>query len=183
MGKPSPLYDVRLIHPDGSPCEPGEEGEVVMFVESGKRLGLLTCYFLNGEKIDPVENGIYHTGDTAYVDEDGYYWYVGRTDDMIKSSGYRIGPFEIESVLNTHPAVKESAIIGVPDPMRGQAICAVLVLREGHTPSDSLTKELQNYVKKNTAPYKYPRVVKYIAELPKTTSGKIIRKGLADLVQ
>ena len=177
MGKPSPLYDVHLVHPDGTDVEHGETGEVVIRVPEGARqLGLLDYYWLDGERIDPVKDGLYHTGDTAYQDEDGYYWYVGRVDDMIKCSGYRIGPFEIESVLNTHPAVRESAIVGAPDPIRGQIVCAVLALRPGFEPSDALTKELQEYVKHNTAPYKYPRKIVYLDDLPKTTSGKIIRR-------
>ncbi len=174
MGKPSPLYRTAIIRPDGSPCGCGEEGEVVIFTDGGQ-LGLLDCYFADGEKIYPVKDGIYHTGDTAYCDKDGYYWYVGRTDDVIKSSGYRIGPFEIESVLNSHPAIRESAIIGRPDDMRGQIVCAVVALSSGYEPSDELTRELKDYVKHKTAPYKYPRIIKYIDALPKTTSGKIIR--------
>ncbi len=178
MGKPSPLYDVALIDKDGNRCGVGDEGEVVMFVKDGKQVGLLDYYYQDGEKINPVENGIYHTGDIAYEDEDGYYWYVGRNDDMIKCSGYRIGPFEIESILNTHPAVKECAIIGRPDEIRGQIVCAVVVLTPGYEASDELTKELQTYVKKMTAPYKYPRKIEYVPELPKTTSGKITRNAL-----
>lgn len=177
MGKPSPLYHTAIIRPDGTECGCGEEGEVVIFTDGGQ-LGLLDCYFADGEKIYPVKDGIYHTGDTAYRDSDGYYWYVGRTDDMIKSSGYRIGPFEIESVLNSHPAIRESAIIGQPDEMRGQIICAVVSLTSGYEPSDELTRELKDYVKHKTAPYKYPRVIKYIDALPKTTSGKIIRNAV-----
>ncbi len=177
MGKPSPLYHTAIIRPDGSPCGCGEEGEVVIFTDGGQ-LGLLDCYFADGEKIYPVKDGIYHTGDTAYCDKDGYYWYVGRTDDVIKSSGYRIGPFEIESVLNSHPAIRESAIIGQPDEMRGQIVCAVVALSNGYEPSDELTRELKDYVKRKTAPYKYPRIIKYIDTLPKTTSGKIIRNAV-----
>ncbi len=177
MGKPSPLYDVALLNKNGERCSEGEEGEVVMFVDKG-HVGLLDYYYQDGERISPIEDGIYHTGDIAYEDENGYYWYVGRNDDMIKCSGYRIGPFEIESILNTHPAVKESAIVGRPDEIRGQIVCAVIVLTPGHTPSDELTKELQDYVKKNTAPYKYPRKIEYVEALPKTTSGKIIRNAL-----
>lgn len=178
MGKPSPLYDVQLLNADGRFCEVGEEGEVVIMIHGEEPLGLLTCYYAQGETINPVVDGVYHTGDIAYKDEDGYFWYVGRNDDMIKCSGYRIGPFEIETVLNTHAAVKESAIIGAPDPVRGQIVCAVVVLHEGFTGSETLTKELQQYVKVNTAPYKYPRKIIYIDDLPKTTSGKIIRKEL-----
>ncbi len=177
MGKPSPLYDVHLVSPDGSDVAHGETGEVVIRVPAGTpQLGLLDYYWLDGQRIDPVRDGLYHTGDTAYQDEDGYFWYVGRVDDMIKCSGYRIGPFEIESVLNTHPAVRESAIVGAPDPIRGQIVCAVLTLRPGFSPSDALTEELQRYVKHSTAPYKYPRKIVYLDDLPKTTSGKIIRR-------
>lgn len=178
MGKPSPLYDVALIDNNGNRCAVGDEGEVVMFVKDGKQVGLLDYYYLDGEEINPVEDGIYHTGDIAYEDEDGYYWYVGRNDDMIKCSGYRIGPFEIESVLNTHEAVKECAIVGRPDELRGQIVCAVVVLTPGFEPSEELTKELQTFVKKMTAPYKYPRKIEYVSELPKTTSGKITRNAL-----
>jgi len=139
---------------------------------------LLTKYSLNRESIQPLQGGVYHTGDIAYKDTDGYFYYVGRNDDMIKCSGYRIGPFEIESVLNTHEAVKECAIVGRPDEIRGQIVCAVVVLAPGFEPSDALTKELQDYVKKLTAPYKYPRKIEYVSELPKTTSGKITRNAL-----
>ena len=179
MGCPSPLYHVALIHPDGSLCARGETGEVVILQDGPHRpLGLLAAYYRDGVRTDPIADGVYHTGDEAYEDEDGFYWYVGRNDDMIKCSGYRIGPFEIESVLNTHPAVRESAIVGAPDPVRGQVVCAVVVLREGYEPSDELTLELQKHVKANTAPYKYPRIVRYVDALPKTTSGKIIRSAI-----
>ncbi len=178
MGKPSPLYNVQIIDKNGEKCPKGVNGEVVILVDGDGQVGLLTAYGTNGDIRSPIEHGVYHTGDVAYEDEDGYYWYVGRNDDMIKCSGYRIGPFEIESVLNTHPAVKESAVVGRPDEIRGQVVCSVIALREGYTPSAELTKELQTYVKKNTAPYKYPRVVEYIDALPKTTSGKIIRRDL-----
>ena len=179
MGKPSALYDVAIIDKEGNPCEAGEVGEVIIRVnkENKYAVGLTVGYFIDG-KFSKGYNDIYHTGDMVYEDTDGYYWFVGRNDDMIKCSGYRIGPFEIETILNTHDAVKESAIIGRPDPLRGQIVCAVISLREGYEPSDALTKELKDYVKKNTAPYKYPRIIEYIPELPKTTSGKIIRKGL-----
>ncbi len=184
MGKPSPLYDTVIIHPDGTLCKTGETGEVVMRIPDRKnQVGLLDCYCLDGVRTDPVVDGIYHTGDTAYMDEDGYFWYVGRVDDMIKCSGYRIGPFEIESILNAHPAVKESAIVGAPDPVRGQIVCAVVALHEGYEASEELTKLLQDYVKKSTAPYKYPRRIVYVDSLPKTTSGKIIRNKAKEFVQ
>ena len=183
MGRPSPLYDIRLLKSDGTFSKVNEPGEVVI-LNAKNCLGLLDHYVLNDERINSLdENGIYHTGDIAYMDNDGYFWYVSRNDDMIKSSGYRIGPFEIESVLNTHPAVTESAIIGLPDPIRGQIICAVIHLAEGYSPSYELTKELQNYVKVNTAPYKYPRAIVYAKELPKTTSGKIIRHDILKKIE
>ncbi len=133
-------------------------------------------YYLDEEKTKAAwHDGMYHTGDTAWKDEDGYYWYVGRTDDVIKASGYRIGPFEIESVLMEHPSVLECAVTGAPDPVRGQVVKATIVLTRGYQPSEELKKELQNYVKKQTAPYKYPRIVEFVEELPKTISGKIRR--------
>ncbi|MEA4816174.1 MAG: AMP-binding protein [Lachnospiraceae bacterium] len=183
MGKPSPLYDIALIHPDGTHCKPDEEGEVVIYTKDKNQLGLLKCYGRDGLEFNPTdENGVYHTGDIAYEDEDGYFWYVSRTDDMIKCSGYRIGPFEIESVLNMHPAVKESAIVGYADEIRGQVVCAVIKLTDEYKGSDQLTKELQTFVKENTAPYKYPRIIKYVNELPKTTSGKIIRNAIRKII-
>lgn len=136
----------------------------------------MVCYYRDEEKTaDTCRGGWHHTGDTAWRDEDGYIWYVGRNDDVIKSSGYRIGPFEIESVLVKHPSVLECAITGVPDPVRGQIVKATVVLRPGYEPSEALKKELQTYVKKETAPYKYPRAVEFVSELPKTISGKIRR--------
>ena len=178
MGRPSPLYDVRLIDKEGNSVERGDNGEVVMFVPEGEvPVGLMCGYDIDGRLVRNYTN-IYHTGDIAYEDEDGYYWYVGRQDDIIKCSGYRIGPFEIESIINTHPAVRESAVIGRPDEIRGQVVCAVVALRDGFAPSDELTAEIKQHVKTNTAPYKYPRIVEYLPELPKTTSGKIIRNVL-----
>ncbi len=178
MGKPSPLYDVRLVDKDGNRVERGDNGEVVIFIEEGSTpVGLMCGYDVDGQLKRNYTN-IYHTGDIAYEDEDGYYWYVGRADDIIKCSGYRIGPFEIESIINTHPAVKESAVIGRPDEIRGQVVCAVIALREGFEPSEALSKEIKQHVKTNTAPYKYPRIIEWIKELPKTTSGKIIRNVL-----
>ena len=133
-------------------------------------------YYKDEEKTrEAWHDGLYHTGDTAWMDDDGYYWYVGRTDDVIKASGYRIGPFEIESVLMEHPAVLECAVTGAPDPVRGQVVKATIVLTKNYAPSDELVKELQVYVKKQTAPYKYPRIVEFVTELPKTISGKIRR--------
>ena len=139
-------------------------------------MGLFKEYYRDPERTHEAwNNGIYYTGDVAWKDEDGYYWYIGRTDDVIKSSGYRIGPFEVESALMEHPAVLECAITAVPDDLRGQIVKATIVLTKNYQPSDALIKELQNHVKKVTAPYKYPRIVEFVKELPKTTSGKIRR--------
>ena len=179
LGKPNPLYRIALLDEDGSICEEGEEGEVCIYVGDGNPVGLFTEYYKAPEKnAESRVNGWYHTGDTAWKDEDGYYWFVGRADDVIKSSGYRIGPFEVESALMTHPCVLECAISGAPDPVRGQIVKATVVLAKGYAPSEELKKELQNHVKHVTAPYKYPRIVEFVAELPKTTSGKIRRKQL-----
>ena len=177
MGKPSPLYRVDLFDEDGNTVAPGEVGEICVITEEGKKQpGLFCSYYRNEEKTrESWHDGLYHTGDTAWKDEDGFYWYVGRTDDVIKASGYRIGPFEIESVLMEHPAVLECAITGAPDPVRGQVVKATIVLTKNYQPSDALVKELQQYVKKQTAPYKYPRIVEFVEELPKTISGKIKR--------
>lgn len=175
MGKPSPQFEIDIIDDAGNSCAPGVTGEVVIRTEP-RPVGLMNCYYRDEEKTNAaIHDGFYHTGDTAWRDEDGYLWYVGRTDDIIKSSGYRIGPFEIESVLVKHDAVLECAITGVPDPVRGQVVKATVVLAPGYTASEELKKELQQYVKKETAPYKYPRVVEFVAELPKTINGKIRR--------
>ena len=176
MGKPSPLYDVDIIKEDGTPCKVNETGEIVIRAERGKHPALFKEYYRNKEVTDAAwAGGVYHTGDTAYRDEDGYFWYVGRTDDLIKASGYRIGPFEIESILMEHPAVLECAITAADDAIRGKVVKATIVLTKNYKPSDELAKELQNYVKKSTAPYKYPRIVEFVDELPKTISGKIRR--------
>ena len=175
-GKPSPAYHMDLVDENGNTVPPGTVGEIVVHTEGGKTPGLFSGYYLNEALTKEAwHDGLYHTGDTAWMDEDGYYWYVGRTDDIIKSSGYRIGPFEIESVLMEHPCTLECAITGVPDPIRGQIVKATIVLAKGYEPSDALKKELQDYVKKQTAPYKYPRVIEFVDELPKTISGKIRR--------
>ena len=143
--------------------------------------GMFLGYYRDEERTQSVWNyGVYHTGDVAWKDEDGYFWYVGRADDVIKSSGYRIGPFEVESALMEHPAVLETAITGVPHPERGQIVKATIVLAEGYQPSEELKKELQNHVKKTTAPYKYPREIEFVTELPKTISGKIRRVELRE---
>lgn len=177
MGKPSPLYNVDIVDEDGNSVEDGIVGEIVVHPhKNGERFGLLKGYYRDEERTAALwQGGIFHTGDTAYRDEDGFFWYVGRTDDVIKASGYRIGPFEVESVLMEHPAVLEVAVTGAPDPVRGQVVKATIVLTSQYHPSDELKKELQDYVKKTTAPYKYPRIVDFVDELPKTISGKIKR--------
>ncbi|MBQ5338353.1 MAG: AMP-binding protein [Oscillospiraceae bacterium] len=177
MGKPSPLYNIHLLRPDGTECEDGEEGSIMACgIDKQHPTGLFCGYYKNPELTEAVLGGEnYDTGDVAWRDSRGYFWFVGRNDDVIKCSGYRIGPFEVESALLTHPAVVESAITGAPDPIRGQVVKATVVLAKGYTPSPELTKELQNHVKKETAPYKYPRVIEYVDELPKTLGGKIKR--------
>lgn len=176
MGKPTPLYDVDLVDTEGNSVPVGEVGEIVVRGEYTKTPGLFRGYYRSKEITDDAwHDGMYHTGDTAYRDEDGYYWYVSRNDDVIKSSGYRVGPFEVESVLIAHPAVLECAVTGVPDPIRGQIVKATIVLTKDYQPSDQLAEELKTYVKRNTAPYKYPRMIEFVKELPKTVSGKIMR--------
>lgn len=178
MGKPIPLYNVEIQREDGSRCDTGETGEVCIDI-SKKAPGIMLEYFRNATKTaEAMHDGWYHTGDTAWCDEDGYFWYVGRNDDVIKSSGYRIGPFEIESVLLEHESVRECAVTGVPDPTRGKAVKATIVLAEGFEGTESLTRELQTWVKKRTAPYKYPRIVEYVDALPKTVNGKIRRAAI-----
>ncbi len=175
MGKPVPLYTVEIQREDGSRCNPGETGEICIQTNPYPA-GLMVEYYRDEEKTrEAIHDGWYHTGDTAWCDEDGYFWYVGRNDDVIKSSGYRIGPFEIESVLLTHKAVAECAVTGVPDPLRGTAVKATIVLAPGYEGSDALSKELQVWVKDQTAPYKYPRIIDYVDSLPKTVNGKIRR--------
>jgi acetyl-CoA synthetase len=181
MGKPSPLYDVHILDDNGKEVPNGEVGEICVKAERGKQPGLFLGYYNDPERTNSVwHDGFYHTGDTAWRDEDGYLWYIGRTDDVIKSSGYRIGPFEIESVLMEHPAVLECAITAAPDPVRGQVVKATIVLTKKYQPSDELAQELKDYVKHQTAPYKYPRIVEFVDELPKTISGKIRRVALRD---
>ena len=176
MGKPSPGYDIDILREDGSSCDMGEEGQLVVRTSKYKPWGMFDGYYRDEERTKSVwHNDIYYTGDMVWRDEDGYLWFVGRSDDVIKSSGYRIGPFEVESALMEHPAVLECAITGVPDPERGKAVKATVVLAKGWAASEELKKELQNHVKKITAPYKYPRIVEFVAELPKTISGKIRR--------
>jgi acetyl-CoA synthetase len=176
MGKPSPGYDIDLVREDGSPCDMGEEGELVVRTDKRKPAGMFGGYYRDEELTRSVwHDDVYHTGDVAWRDEDGYYWFVGRSDDVIKSSGYRIGPFEVESALHEHPSVLECAITGVPDPDRGTVVKATVVLARGWVASEALKLELQNHVKKTTAPYKYPRIIEFVEELPKTISGKIRR--------
>ncbi len=178
MGKKGPQYDIDLVDHDGSPVEEGQQGEIVIHIDKGRPLGLFKEYLDNPElTAGACHDGLYHTGDVAWRDRDGYYWFVGRTDDVIKSSGYRIGPFEVESALMTHPAVVECAITGVPDDIRGQVVKATIVLAKDYrdVPREPLVKEIQNHVKRVTAPYKYPRVIEFVDELPKTISGKIRR--------
>lgn len=176
MGKPAPGYDIDLINEFGNSCDTGEEGQIVIRTDKTLPAGLFSGYYKNKELTEKVwNNDIYYTGDMAWRDEDGYYWFVGRADDVIKSSGYRIGPFEVESALIEHPAVLECAITAVPDPVRGQIVKATIVLAKNYTASDELAKELQDHVKKVTAPYKYPRIIEFLPELPKTISGKIRR--------
>ncbi len=177
MGKPSPLYYVQILDDEGNPVEQGETGEICIRLRDPQD-GIFSGYYEDSDLTRTViYDGYYHLGDLAYCDSDGYYWFVGRKDDIIKSSGYRIGPFEVESALMEHPAVLECAITGVPDTegVRGQLVKATVVLTKGYEPSEQLVKELQTHVKKTTAPYKYPRVVEFVTELPKTISGKIRR--------
>ena len=178
MGMPNPQYDIDLIKPDGTRCEDGEKGEIVVHIGDTKPIGLFKEYYRDEELTrEAWHDGLYHTGDVAWRDEDGYYWFEGRIDDVIKSSGYRIGPFEVESALMTHPAVVECAITGVPDDIRGMVVKATVVLGKEwkDKAGDQLIKELQNHVKRVTAPYKYPRIIEFVDELPKTISGKIRR--------
>ncbi|MEG2570246.1 MAG: AMP-binding protein [Clostridia bacterium] len=183
MGKPAPIFDVTLLDDDGNICAPGEIGEISISTANGRPVGMFAGYRGAPELNEKVcHDGFYHTGDTAWRDEAGYFWYVGRADDVIKSSGYRIGPFEVESALMEHPAVLECAITGAPDPIRGTVVKATIVLvkNKGYEPTNELVRELQNHVKKTTAPYKYPRVVEFVDELPKTISGKIRRVELRE---
>ncbi len=176
MGKPSPAYQMDIVDENDRPVSPGQVGEIVVRTNGRKPDGMFFAYYKDPAATKNAwHDGLYHTGDTAWRDEDGYFWYVGRTDDIIKSSGYRIGPFEIESVLIEHPSVLECAVTGVPDPIRGQVVKATIVLARGYEASEALKKEIQDHVKRQTAPYKYPRIVEFVPELPKTISGKIRR--------
>lgn len=176
MGRPSPGYNVQIVDENGKQLGAGEIGEIVINTRDGVPAGMLMEYYRDTERTAQAwHDGLYHTGDTAWADEDGYITYVSRVDDIIKSSGYRIGPFEVESVIMEHPAVMECAVTGIPDPDRGQVVKATVVLAKGYTASDAMAKELQDYVKTHTAPYKYPRMIEFVTELPKTISGKIRR--------
>lgn len=178
MGKPSPQYELQIQLDDGTEARPGQTGEICIHMDANTH-GIMMEYYRNPEKTtEAIHDGWYHTGDTAWADEDGYIWYVGRNDDVIKSSGYRIGPFEIESVLLEHEAVRECAVTGVPDELRGYAVKATIVLSDGFVGGAKLTRELQTYVKQQTAPYKYPRIIDYVDELPKTVNGKIRRVAI-----
>lgn len=182
MGKPSPIYNIKLLDSDGNECERGEEGEIVICgIDKEPPVGLFIGYYRDEEQTkEALGSGNYNLKDVAWQDQDGYMWFVGRHDDVIKCSGYRIGPFEVESALIEHPAVVECAITAAPDPIRGQVVKATVVLAKGYEPSDELIKELQNHVKKTTAPYKYPRIVEFVDELPKTLGGKIKRAQLRE---
>ena len=180
MGKPVPLYRMAILRGDGTECDTGETGEICIGIDPHPA-GIMMEYYRNPEKTaEAMYDGWYHTGDTAWRDEEGNYWYVGRNDDVIKSSGYRIGPFEIESVLLEHDAVRECAVTGVPDPVRGFAVKATVVLADGWKGSDALTEELQKWVKRQTAPYKYPRIIEYVDDLPRTVNGKIRRAAIRE---
>jgi acetyl-CoA synthetase len=179
MGKPIPGYGIDLVDPDGNPVADGVNGEIVIRTDPKPTCGVFLGYYLNPEATEAVwHDGMYHTGDLAWRDEDGYFWYVGRADDVIKSSGYRIGPFEIESTIMELPYVLECGVSAAPDELRGQVVKASIVLVAGKEGTEELKKEIQSYVKSRTAPYKYPRIVEFRESLPKTTSGKIIRKAL-----
>lgn len=183
MGVPNPHYDIDLLTPDGRTAEVGEQGQIVVRTDKYYPAGLFKGYYRNQQLTDDCyQNNVYYTGDVAWRDEDGYYWFVGRADDVIKSSGYRIGPFEVESALMTHPAVVECAITGVPDEIRGQVVKATIILSKEYKEkaNELLIKEIQDHVKKVTAPYKYPRIIEFVEELPKTISGKIRRTEIRE---
>lgn len=182
MGKPTPNYSILLLDSDGNSIQPGVVGEICISLKTGIPIGLFLKYYKNPtETARVMHDGFYHTGDMAWQDEDGYLYFVGRTDEIIKSSGYRISPFEIESVLMEHKAVLECAVIGIPDLTRGQVVKAFIVPAKGYLPSEELKKEIQNFVKSSTAPYKYPRQIDFVEDLPKTISGKIIRNKLKEV--
>ena len=181
MGKPSPGYRMEIVNADGEPCADDEVGELIIKIDQGKPFGMFGGYYRDDERTEKVfEGGVYHTGDTATRDKDGYYWFVGRNDDLIKSSGYRISPFEVEEVLHKHPAVLEVAVTGVEDKSRGQAVKATVVLQKGYEASKELAKEIQMFAKNVAASYKSPRIIDFVSELPKTISGKIRRASIRD---
>ncbi|MDG6226222.1 MAG: AMP-binding protein [Candidatus Thermoplasmatota archaeon] len=183
VGKPTPGHDVRIVDDEGKELPPGEEGNIAMYIADRRPPGLMLEYWKDNEANEKAfHHGFYFTGDRAYRDEEGYFWFVGRDDDVIKSSGYRIGPFEVESALMEHPSVAECAVVGAEDPggIRGIVIKSFIVLKKGHSPSDELAKDIQDHVKRTTAPYKYPRIVEFVTDLPKTISGKIKRKDLRE---
>ena len=181
IGKPSPGYQMEIINAEGKPCAAEEVGELIIKIDQGKPFGMFGGYYRDAERTEKVfEGGVYHTGDTAYCDKDGFFWFVGRTDDLIKSSGYRISPFEVEEVLHKHPAVLEVAVTGVEDKSRGQAVKATVVLQKGYEASKELAKEIQLFAKNVAASYKSPRIIDFVSELPKTISGKIRRASIRE---
>jgi len=182
MGRPMPGWHIELHDDEGRPVGPMEEGRIAIRLNP-RPVGLFRGYLDASEEETrrAFQNGFYYTGDKARMDEDGYFWFVGRDDDVIKSSGYRIGPFEVESALMEHPAVQEAAVVGSPDVIRGMVVKAFIVLKPGYKPSEALVKDIQRYVKRVTAPYKYPRRVEFVESLPKTISGKIRRHELREL--
>ncbi len=183
VGKPTPGHDVRIVDDEGKELPPNEEGNIAIYLGGQRPPGLMKEYWRDPDAMQGAFRGDYYfTGDRAYKDEEGYFWFVGRKDDVIKSSGYRIGPFEVESALIEHPGVVECAVVGAPDPtgVRGNVVKAFVVLAEGYQASEALTRELQDHVKNTTAPYKYPRIIEYVKELPKTISGKIMRRELRE---
>lgn len=181
MGKPAPGYDIDIVHPNGVSCTATEIGEIVIRVEKGRPFGMFAGYYRDQALTDKVFAGdIYHTGDTAWKDDDGYFWFVGRTDDLIKSAGYRISPFEVENVLLQHPAVLECAVTGVDDKARNQIVKATIILAEGYKASKELSIDIQSFAKHNSAAYKCPRIIEFVSELPKTISGKIRRVAIRE---
>jgi acetyl-CoA synthetase len=181
IGKPSPGYRMEIVNAEGEPCGVDEVGELIIQIDQGKPFGMFGGYYRDEERTEKVfAGGVYHTGDTATRDKDGYFWFVGRTDDLIKSSGYRISPFEVEEVLHKHPAVLEVAVTGIEDKDRGQAVKATIVLQKGYEASKELSKEIQLFAKKIAASYKSPRIIDFVTELPKTISGKIRRATIRD---
>ena len=181
MGKPAPGYHVAIVDDDGNELPPHEEGQIAVAIKPRRPVGLLKEYWKDPDAMEGSFRGDwYFTGDKAYKDQEGYFWFVGRADDVIISAGYRIGPFEVESALIEHPAVAESAVVASPDEMRGSIVKAFIILAPGYVPSEELTRSIQEHVRSVTAPFKYPRVIEYVSELPKTISGKIRRVELRE---